>query len=67
MAVGAALEHGLEGTAVAVVTALAAGSLLAVGINEMLIPSLTNAKHPVMNCLVSILAASAMSLLAAWA
>jgi len=67
MAIGAALEHGLEGTAVAVVTALAAGSLLAVGINEMLIPSLTDANHPVLNCIVAILAACAMSLLAAWA
>lgn len=67
MAIGAIAEQGLEGTAVATVTALAAGSLLAVGINEMLIPALTNANHPVLNCLVAILAACAMSLLAAWA
>lgn len=67
MAIGAIAAQGLEGTAVAVVTAIAAGSLLAVGINEMLVPSVTNAKHPVVNCFVSILAASAMSLLAAWA
>jgi zinc transporter ZupT len=67
MGIGAALEAGLEGTAVAVVTALAAGSLLAVGINEMLIPSLANANHPVLNCVVAILAACAMGMLAAWA
>jgi len=67
MIIGAALQSNLEGTAVASVTCAAAGSLLAIGVNEMLVPSLSNAKHPMANCLVALAAAVAMSLLAAWA
>merc|ERR1712048_1340292 len=65
--VGMAASADLEGQATAAVTAVAAGSLLSVGITEMLMPALSDPKCIGVKLALATTSTCAMSLLAVWA
>lgn len=67
MIVGLVLSADLDGTGTAIVTALAAGTLLSVGVTEMLLPAFKDAKCLAWKLFAASMSMLAMSLLAVWA
>lgn len=67
IAIGAAAESGLDGQGVAALNCLAAGSLLFVGVVDMLVPAFEGNEKVRRKLLAAVISSVMMSLLAVWA
>ena len=67
MLIGMVASENLDSTGTAVITALAAGTLLSVGVTEMLLPAFKDGEGLTSKIFAACISMLAMSLLAVWA